>query len=95
MARTFVPGIKLALDKLRKYIAKYQNQLQENMWPFLWALIELALDIVEIALVVLAAQTPAGEAYDPDVVLPTSGYINQVRGAVDKFFASVGAIEGA
>jgi len=93
MAKTYVPGFRLAIDVMRRYVAKYSTKLENNTSPFLWALASLLLDVAEILLAVLSAQTPMGEAYDPDIVLDTSGYINQVQGAFNKFFDAIGETE--
>lgn len=87
--RTYIPGFRLAIDVLRRYVGKYSKQLEKNSWSFLWALAEFLLDIAEICLAVIQAQTPQGEAYDPSIVLDSSPYINQVQGAFNKFLATV------
>lgn len=95
MARTYVPGLRIAIDGIRRYIGRYSKQLEKNSWSFLWALAEFLLDLAEIMLAVIEAQTPLGEAYDPDILLDSSPYINQVQGAFEKFMAQVSAAEGA
>jgi hypothetical protein len=92
--RTYVPGLKLAIEALRRYVSKYNNQLEKNTWSFLWAVAELLLDIAEVLLAVMQAQTPSGAPYDPDIHPDTSGYINQINGAFQKFIESVGAGAG-
>lgn len=95
MARTYMVGFRLAIDGLRRYVSKYSTQIEKNSWSFLWYLAEFLLDLAEIMLAIIEAQTPLGEAYDPDIVLDSSPYINQVQGAFDKFMASVAADAGA
>lgn len=83
--------MRLFVEAMRRYIAKYAPKLENNTSAFLWALAELLLDIAEIFLAVANDETNSDGQYDPSIPVATSGYINQAQGAFNKFLESVGA----
>lgn len=92
--RTYVPGLKLATNVLRRFIARYRDKYVNNVSVFLFALADLLLDLADILIAYIEAASDNGGHYDPGIPVSDTGYINQVQGAVAKFYASVNETPG-
>lgn len=91
--KTYVPGLKLAVAALRRYIARYRDNYRNNVSVFLFALADLLLDLADVFIAYLQVASDPGGHYDPDIPVSDAGYINQANAAWDKFTATIG--EGA
>lgn len=92
-SRTYMVGLKLALKAIQHYVSKYQTQIETNGGTGLFAVLELVLSLVEVALSIMeGASDPQGN-FDEPVVTLSSVQINQVNAAVAAFNAAIA--EGA
>lgn len=93
-ARTYVPGIKLFLNLLKKFIAKHAEKLKTNMGEGLYTVIALILDLITLAVQLIEK----GENVDGDFTTKldslNSTHINTVAGYVSKFYQSNGVTGG-
>lgn len=88
-SRTYLVGLKLALKTIQHYVSKYQVQIETNGGTGLFAVLELILSLVEVALSIMeAASDPQGN-FDAPVDVLSSTQINQVNAAVAAFNAAI------
>jgi hypothetical protein len=88
--RTFVPGIKLLLNLLKKYIAKHAEKLKANLGEGLYTVIQLVLDLVTIAVSLIESGENANGDFTTKLTTLNSTQINEVAGAVSKFYRANG-----
>lgn len=90
--RTYIPTILRVADFLKRFVGQHSVVLKERLGNGGYALLELVIDLV----VILAAAITAGHAPgDPwsdfsSINTLTSTQINNVEGAVNKFWAAIG-----
>lgn len=90
MAKTYVPGLKLAVQVMKRYISRWKDKFQNRTSLILFALAEFLLDLCTIILSVMATQENSDGQYDPELPVNNSEYINQATGAFNKFLATMG-----
>jgi hypothetical protein len=88
MARTYIPQLGLIVRRFLKYMGTYGPTIQQNLGTFAYNAFMFLLDVGEICVSILDAQTPANGSYDPVIVIDSSVYIKQFRGAWEKFLAA-------
>lgn len=89
--RTYVPGLRIAVGILRRFIARYRDNYRNNVSTFLFALADLLLDLCDVLQSYTDAASDTGGHYDPDLPVSDTGYINQVNAAFDKFTTTITA----
>lgn len=94
MGKTYVPGLKLAVEAMRRYIARYKDNYKNNVSTFCFALADLLLDLADVLISYIEISSDVSGHYDPSDSPASSPYINQVNAAVDKFNATLAASEG-
>lgn len=95
MAKTYVPGLKLAIATLSRYIGKWKPKFQNKTSQILFAIAEFLLTLCTIAISIMELQENSDGQYDPSIPVNNSEYINQVTGAYNQFMASLGAEVGS
>jgi len=90
--RTYIPGILLVANYLKKYVFKFSTVLKERMGDGLYALLILVVDLVVIVANLITAGHTPGDQWSDFNGYPTltSSVINEVQAAIDKFYASIG-----
>jgi len=91
--RTYIPGLELAFRYLKSYLADHETTLKHYMGDGLYALCVLAVDLATIAIVIITSSAPLpDEPWTDFNSVPTlnATQINQIQGAIDKFWATIG-----
>ena len=91
--RTYIPGLLSAFQFLKKYLAEHSEVLKPRMGDGLYALCTLVVDLAIIAIAVITAGEPLPDEPWSDfnqVNALSSATINQVQGAIDKFYQTIG-----
>lgn len=90
--RTYIPGILVVANYLKKYVNSNSERLKSYMGDGLFALLVLVVDLVIIIAELITANKPAGDAWSDFTAVNTlsSTDINQIQGAIDKFYATIG-----
>lgn len=90
--RTYIPGILVVANYLKKYVNSNSERLKQYMGDGLFALVVLVVDLVIIVAELITAGKPAGDAWSDFNAVNTlsSTDINSIQGAIDKFYATIG-----
>lgn len=91
--RTYIPGLLKAFTYLKNYLAGNAEVLKPRMGDGLFALCQLVVDLAIVAIAVITSGEPAPDEPWSDftaVNTLSSATINEVQGAMDKFYASIG-----
>lgn len=95
--KTYIPGILLVANYLKKYLNNNSTKLKQYMGEGLFSVLVLIVDLCIILAEIISANAPTGE--DPwtdftSVTTLNSAQLNQIQGAYDKFLASNGITGG-
>lgn len=91
--RTYIPGLLSAFRYLKVYLADHAEVLKPRMGDGLYALCVLVVDLAIVAIAVITSGEPLPDEPWSDfnaVNTLSSGTINQVQGAIDKFYQTIG-----
>lgn len=91
--KTFIPGILIIANMLKRYFAKNSTTLEKYTGPALFALISFAVDLVIIIAEIIDSNAPANDEPWSDfnqVTALSLQQINTIQGAISKFESSIG-----
>lgn len=94
--RTLIPTILFFANALKKTMNKYSATLQKYLGEGLFTVLVFIVDLCIIFATAVADNRVIGEPWSDfnSVTVLTSGQINQVQGAYEKFLASNGIAVG-
>lgn len=92
--RTYIPGIVVVANYLKRYLAKYSTTLQEKMGAGLYSVLVLVVDLVVILAGLIGSNSDANGDFLSPMGTLTSVQINTVAGAVSKFYNTNGVTGG-
>lgn len=92
--RTYIPGIMLVANYLKKYLAKHSAKLQQNMGEGLYSVLVLIVDLVVIMAEIISGNSDAEGDFQSPLATLSSAQINTVKGAYVKWLETNGIAGG-
>lgn len=88
--RTYIPGIVVVANYLKRYLAKHAPTLREKMGDGLYSLLVLVVDLVIIMAEIIATNSDANGDFQSPLSTLTSTQINKIAGAYSRYQTSNG-----
>lgn len=92
--RTYIPGIVLVANYLKRYLAKNAAKLQQYMGEGLYSVLVLIVDLVIIMTQIIDGNSDANGTFEAPLATLTSAQINAVFGAIQKWETTNGLTPG-
>jgi len=92
--RTYIPGIVVVANYLKRYLARHSTTLIAKMGEGLYSVLVLVVDLVVILAGLIGSNSDANGTFEEPMSTLTSTQINKVAGAVSKFYQSNGVTGG-
>lgn len=90
--RTYLPAILTVANYMKKFVNANSDRIKQYGGNGLYAVIVLVVDLLIIVAELIQAGRVAGDPWSDFTAVNTltATTLNQVQGAIDKFYASIG-----